>query len=98
MLKEGLLKKIKFMEMALEQGEKLNMMCKPSYCGSGSFRGLELFFMSDNMTYSSILNSDNSYYVVLKHDRLSQSDKTEEWYNSLTEEINERSKWIKEQL
>ncbi|WP_096636390.1 hypothetical protein [Clostridium cochlearium] len=98
MRKNELLNKIKFMEMALEQGEKLNLMCKPSYDGSGSFRGLELFFMSYNMTYSAVLNSDNCYYVVLKHDKLLKGDKTEEWYNNLLKKINERSKWIKEQL
>lgn len=68
--KNELLNKIKFMEMALEQGEKLDLMCKPSYNDWGSFNGLELFFMSENMSYSSVLDNDNGYYVLLSYSQV----------------------------
>nr|WP_032072320.1 hypothetical protein [Clostridium botulinum]BAP25566.1 hypothetical protein [Clostridium botulinum] len=68
--KKDLIKKIKFMEMALDQREELNLMCRPSYGCWGDFGGLELFFLSDNMTEESIIISDCNFYVILKYDQI----------------------------
>ncbi|OPD25945.1 hypothetical protein AL710_01865 [Clostridium botulinum] len=68
--KKDLIKKIKFMEMALDQGEELNLMCRPSYGCWGDFGGLELFFFSDNMTEESIIDNDCNFYVVVNYSQV----------------------------
>jgi len=67
MKKNEMIKKIKFMEMAIEQGEKLDLLCTPLYNHFGTFLGLEMFFMSSNMSKSAITTRDNHYYMVLNH-------------------------------
>ena len=69
MNKNEIINKVKFMEMALEQNEKLNLLCRPNYNGNGGYTGLELFFLSENMTENAIINKNN-YFVVLKHSKL----------------------------
>jgi len=66
MKKNEMIKKIKFMEMAIEQGEKLDLLCRPQYDHFGTFLGLETFFMSSNMALNAI-TGDNNYYMVLNH-------------------------------
>lgn len=67
MKKNEMIKEIKFMEMALEQEEKLDLLCRPQYNHFGTFLGLEIFFMSSNMSKSAITTRDNHYYMVLNH-------------------------------
>ena len=132
MKKNELLNKLKFMEMALEQEEELDLVCKPSYDGWGNFKGLKLFFMSENMTWNAIVNSSNGYCVVLNCEQIknkkheienyinsfckcdydifskeieecncglpSIEDAEEWWYSSLINKMEERCKWIEEQL
>lgn len=69
--KNNMIKKIKFMEMALGEEEKLNLLCRPSYDCWGGYSGLELFFMSDNMTENAII-SGNNYYMVLSYQEIKE--------------------------
>ncbi|APR02620.1 hypothetical protein RSJ2_3838 (plasmid) [Clostridium botulinum] len=68
--KKDLIKKIKFMEISLKQGEKLNLMCRPTYGCWGDFGGLNLFFLSDDMTEEAIINSDCDFYVVVNYSQV----------------------------
>lgn len=86
MKKDELIKKIKFMEMAIEQGEKLDLLCRPQYDHFGSFLGLETFFMSSNMARDAITTGDNHYYMVLNHkDVETKASDIDDYINSFCE-------------
>lgn len=86
MKKDELIKKIKFMEMAIEQGEKLDLLCRPQYNLFGTFLGLETFFMSSNMARDAITIDDNHYYMVLNHKDVKRKESDiDDYINSFCE-------------
>ena len=66
-----LIKKIKFMEMSLKEGEELNLMCTPIYSCWGSFNGLKLFFISKSMT-EEIITHDCNFYAVVNYSQIEE--------------------------
>lgn len=68
--KKEIIEKIKFIEIALEHGEELNLMCRPMYSCWGSFNGLKLFFLSESMTEEILITNDCNFYVVVNYSQV----------------------------
>ncbi|RHW64374.1 hypothetical protein DZC34_12655 [Clostridium botulinum] len=68
--KNEIIEKIKFMEMTLEHGEELNLMCRPIYGCWGDFVGLKLFFLSESMTEEILITQDCNFYVVINYSQV----------------------------